>query len=80
MSYYTFVVHKGCVAFRCDDGSTGSDPGTAAELIIRRFCAKFKIKEGEFEVIDARMNIGDFVLTSPDNFVRMSPLHEDLKP
>lgn len=80
MAYYTFVVHKGCVAFRCDDGSTGSDPGTAAELIIRRFCARFKLKPENFEVIDARMNIGDFVLTAPDNFVRMSSLSEDIKP
>jgi hypothetical protein len=67
MSYYVFTIHKGYVAFRCEDGRTGSDPGTAAELLIERFKTRFKIAEGEYEILDARVMQGDFVYTMRDS-------------
>lgn len=68
MSYYVFTIHKGYVSYRRDDGHMGSMPGHAPELIIRKFCASFKIMPNEFEVVDIRELIGDFVFTASDNF------------
>lgn len=37
-----FIVHNGYVAFICSDRRTGSEPGRAKELIIRKLLARFK--------------------------------------
>lgn len=66
MSYYFFTIHKDHVTYRRDDGHTGSMPGQAAELIVRKFCASFKIMPNEFEILDVRNVIGDFVFGPTD--------------